>query len=69
MGLIQLLTTTWTVWKVATKRLGPVGGLAVTVVVIGGLAYLRPWLAENVPAVERIIGDMRGQSVSLNRGP
>ncbi len=54
---IQLLTTAWMVWKVATKRVGPVGGLVVTVVVMGGLVYLRPWLAENVPAVGRIIGD------------
>lgn len=57
MGLIQLLTTAWTVWKVATKRFGPAGGFIITVVVIGGLIYLRPWLAENVPAVGRIIGD------------
>lgn len=55
MGLIQFLTTVWTVWKLATKRLGPVGGFVVTVVVVGGLVYLRPWLTENVPAVGRLI--------------
>lgn len=57
MTLFQLLSTAWMVWKIATKRVGPVGGLVVTVAVMGGLVYLRPWLAENVPAVGRIVGD------------
>lgn len=57
MALIGLLATAWTVWKVATKRVGPVVGLVVTAVVMGGLVYLRPWLAENVPAVGRTVGD------------
>lgn len=35
MGLIQLLATAWPVWKIATKRIGPVGRLVVTVVVVG----------------------------------
>lgn len=49
------------VWKMATKRVGPVGGLVVTAVVMGGLVYLRPWLAENVPAVGRIVGDTKSR--------
>lgn len=57
MTIPQLLTTAWMVWKVATKRVGPVGGLVATVAVMGGLIYLKPLLAENVPAVGRIVGD------------
>jgi hypothetical protein len=57
MARIQLLGIAWTVWKAATKRVGPVGGFLVTAVVIGGLVYLRPWLAENVPALAGIIGE------------
>lgn len=65
MALLQLLSTAWMVWKVATKRVGPVGGLFVTAVVMGGLIFLRPWLAENVPAVGRIFSDTKqGESVS-----
>lgn len=56
MALLQLLSTAWMVWKLSTRRVGPVGGLVVTVVVMGGLVYLRPWLAENLPAVGRIVG-------------
>lgn len=56
MSVIQLLGVAWTVWKMATKRFGPVGGFVVTLVVVGGLVYLRPWLVENVPTVGRIVG-------------
>jgi len=59
MALIQPLTTAWVVWKMATKRIGPVGGFVVTVAVMVGLIYLRPWLAENVPVVGRLIGDTK----------
>ncbi len=45
------------VWTVATKRVGPVGGLVVTAIVVGGLVYLKPWLAENAPVVGRLVGD------------
>lgn len=55
MGHLQLLATAWAVWKLATKRVGPVAGLVVAVVVMAGLVYLRPWLAENAPAVERLV--------------
>lgn len=44
-------------WKIATKRVGPVGGVVVTVVAMVGLVFLRPWLAENVPGAGRIVGD------------
>lgn len=71
MGLIQLLTIAGTVWKVATKRIGPVGGFVVTVVAMVGLVYLRPWLTENVPVVGRIVGDTerREESVPVDREP
>ncbi|MFD1600814.1 hypothetical protein [Halobellus rarus] len=57
MRFLQLLGTAWTVWKVASKRVGPVGGFLVTAVVIGGFVYLRPWLAEKVPALAGVIGN------------
>ncbi|WP_178915319.1 hypothetical protein [Natronomonas gomsonensis] len=57
MALFQRLTTAWMVWTVATKRVGPVGGLVVTAIVVGGLVYLKPWLAENAPVVGRLVGD------------
>lgn len=57
MALIQLLGTAWTVWKVAAKRVGPVRGLLVTAIIIGAIAYLRPWLVEKVPALAAIVGD------------
>jgi hypothetical protein len=69
MGLIQLLTIAGTVWKVATKRFGPVGSFLVTIIVMVGIVYLRPWLAENVPAVGRIVGnsERREESVPVDR--
>ena len=71
MGLIKLLTTAWTVWKVATKRVGPVGGFVVTVVVMVGLVYLWPWLTEKVPIMGRISGDTERseESVPVDREP
>lgn len=66
MAVTPLLGIAWRVWKMATKRVGPVGGLVVTAVVIGGLVYLGPWLVENVPAVGRIVGD-RGRVVESAR--
>lgn len=58
MGLIKFLTTAWTIWKLATKRVGPVGGFIVTAAIIGGLVYLKPWLDENAPAVSKLVGDI-----------
>ncbi len=55
MSLIKLLGIAWTVWKMATKRLGPVGGLVVAVVATVGYVYLGPWLAENYPRVAKLI--------------
>jgi len=54
MAPLQLLGTAWTVWKLARKRLGPVGALVVTAVVIGGMVYLTPWLAKKFPALAGI---------------
>lgn len=51
MSLIQLLGTGLTVWKIAAKQVGPVGGLLAAVTVVAGLVYLESWLAENVPAL------------------
>lgn len=55
MSLIKLLGIVWTVWKVAAKRLGPVGGLIVAAVATVGYVYLAPWLTENYPELARII--------------
>lgn len=54
---IQLLGTAWTVWKLARRRVGPVGALLVTAVIIGGLVYLKPRLAEKAPALAGLIED------------
>lgn len=51
MRPVQLLGTAWTVWKLARRRLGPVGAVLVTAAVVGGLVYLRPRLAGKIPAL------------------
>ncbi len=40
-----------TVWKMSTKRFGPVGGFAVAVVIAAGYMYLKPWFSENAPDI------------------
>ncbi|GAB7011684.1 hypothetical protein JCM31271_36270 [Halorubrum trueperi] len=52
---IQLIGTAWTVWKLARRRVGPVGALLITAVIIGGVVYLKPRLAEKVPALAAIV--------------
>lgn len=54
---LQLLGTALTIWKVASKRAGPVGGALATVAIVGGLVYLRPWLIEKVPALSAVVGE------------
>lgn len=54
---IQALGTAWTVWKLARRRVGPVGALLVTVVIVGGLVYLRPRLAEKAPGLAAVVED------------
>ena len=54
MSLTKKLGVAWPVWKFATKRLGPVGGLVAAVVAVVGYAYLGPWLAENHPKVASV---------------
>jgi hypothetical protein len=51
MASLQLLGTAWTVWKLASKRVGPVGAVLVTAAVIGGMVYLAPWVARKFPAL------------------
>ncbi len=55
MSLIKFIGFTWTVWKLTSKRLGPVGGLIVAVIAIIGYAYIRSWLTENYPEAAKII--------------
>jgi hypothetical protein len=55
MSLMKLLGVGWTVWKVAAKRLGPVGGLVAAAIVVTGYVYLEPWLTENYPALTGIL--------------
>ncbi len=55
MSLTKLLGIGWTVWKLATKRLGPVGGLVAAAVAVVGYAYLRPRLTENHPELARFL--------------
>lgn len=59
---LQLLGTAWTVWNLARRRVGPVGALLVTAVVIGGLVYLSPRLGERFPALAGAVMDVeRGE--------
>jgi|GEM_PF-2792713 hypothetical protein len=64
MVSIQLLGTAWTVWKLASKRVGPVGGLIATAVVIGGLVYVTPRLAEKSPALASVLTDANRENLS-----
>ena len=67
---LQLLGTAWTVWNLARRRVGPVAALLVTAVVIGGLVYLRPRLAERFPALaEAILNVGRGEDAEGGGDP
>lgn len=54
---LQLLGTAWTVWKLARRRVGPLGALIATVGILGGMVYLTPWLAAKFPALAAIVTD------------
>lgn len=64
MVSLHLLGTAWTVWKLASKRVGPVGGLIATAVVIGGLVYVTPWVAERYPALAAVVTDAKQETHS-----
>jgi hypothetical protein len=55
MRLPALLGTGWTVWKIASKRVGPLGGVLAAVAVVGGLVYVKPWVKENAPDVAGLL--------------
>lgn len=46
MSLLKRIGFGWTVWKLAAKRFGPLGGLVVAVAVVVGYSYLRQKLQE-----------------------
>jgi hypothetical protein len=64
---LQSLTTAWTIWNLARKRVGPVGALLVTAVVIGGLVYLEPRLARKAPALADVVEGAERVSVRSSR--
>ncbi|WP_050032410.1 hypothetical protein [Halorubrum halophilum] len=64
MASLQLLGTAWTVWKLASKRVGPVGAVLVTAVVIGAMVYLTPWLAGKFPALAGIAKNAKREKLS-----
>lgn len=64
MVSLQLLGTAWTVWKLASKRVGPVGAVIATVVVIGGLAYVKPRVAERYPELAAVVTDAKRENHS-----
>ena len=47
--MLRLLGFAWTVWKLSTKRLGPVGGAVFAVGAVVGFVLLRDYLDENYP--------------------
>ncbi|WP_418285072.1 hypothetical protein [Halorubrum sp. DTA46] len=55
MVSVQPLGTAWTIWKVARKRVGPVGASIATVAILGGMVYLAPWLAVKYPAIAAVV--------------
>ena len=55
MSLPKQLGVVWPVWKLATKRLGPVGGLVAAAVAVVGYAYLGPWLRERYPKLASVL--------------
>lgn len=62
--MLQLLGTAWTVWKLASRRVGPVGALLVTVVAIAGMVYLTPQLTKKFPALAAIAGNPKRETLS-----
>lgn len=52
--MLKLLSLTWTVWKVASKRMGPVAGLATAVVVVGSYISLKRLLRGRNPPVDEL---------------
>lgn len=42
--MMKLLGVAWTVWKVSSKRLGPVGGFVIAGIVVAGYLLLDRWL-------------------------
>ncbi|MES3517465.1 MAG: hypothetical protein PPP58_07360 [Natronomonas sp.] len=57
-GRFGLLGAGWTVWKIASKRLGPVGGAVVALVSVVGFALLRNYLAERYPRLGAALDDV-----------
>lgn len=41
--MMKLLGIAWTVWKVASKRVGPVGGFVITGIVVAGYLFFDRW--------------------------
>lgn len=53
--MLETLTLSWTVWKLATKRLGPVGGLGATVLVVAGYLLVMPRIRERYPRLASVV--------------
>ena len=53
--MVKTLAVGWAVWKLAGKRLGPVGGAIVAMVVVGGYILISRWLEKNHPGAAQLI--------------
>ena len=48
-GMLELVSLAWSTWKLSSKRLGPYGAAAVTVLSVVGFVLLRNKLEERYP--------------------
>lgn len=55
MSLIKSLGLAWTVWKITTKRFGPVGGLVVATVAVVAYVFLKSKFGERHPEITKVL--------------
>lgn len=53
--MLKLLGLVWTVWKLASKRFGPVLGAIVAVVATVGYLVFKRWLRRKAPGVAEFL--------------
>ena len=53
--MLKLLGITWTVWSLLRKRVGPVRGLVLSILVAGSYVLVTNWLEENHPELATLV--------------